>query len=711
MMENLTFDEKNFMIGGVPTYFNCGEFHYFRVPKADWKRRMELLKAAGGNAVATYIPWLIHEPEEGVFVFDQGNGYTDLTDFLECAKAVGLYVIARPGPYSYSELRDGGLPHWLMQTYPQILSERRNGSHHGSDNVSYLHPKFLEKARAFYHAVCPILAKYTQKNGGPIALIQLDNELTGIHVWCGDRDFNRESMGFGRLNGRYPEYLKRKYGSVDAVNKAYGTDKKLFTEFYPETEPKQDGTEKVRWNEDYIEFYNATISEYLEILMSYAEENGVDCPFCHNAANPWMDVVFRDAKKRFGRKLLIGSDHYYMLCQTWEQNNPTPEFMIYCFMSAEMLRLMDNPPAIFETQYGSIADWPPTTPEDVEALLMCQLASGVRGHNGYVFTGGPNVPGTGTTCVVYDYGAPVAADGSCRPTYDALRRFGAFVEAHPEFATDSPDTDVRIMMPWRCFTGAHGTIDPQRAPELGMLANTFQKGMLTGLFAANYQPQFIDAEKNEWTEDISTPVFVPCDGIMSADVQNRFVNFIKRGGNVIVSPVIPFVNEKYEPCTILADAFGADSGEKIDHPGCIDFGSGEIGNVCSGAVFGAGKIPEGARELGFTTENRTCIGWTLPVGSGSFSWYGVATVLQRNAHIDMLKTMFEAAHGTARWRSDNTWVLTYRRRTSGGLRVILANLGTSRQTVTPSVRPDAASQWKTMPKISLAPMEIKLLCL
>ncbi len=711
-MKELTFDEKNFFIDGKPVYFNSGEFHYFRVPKSDWKRRMELLKAAGGNAVATYIPWIIHEPEEGVFRFDCGDGHTDLTEFLECAKEVGLYVIARPGPYSYSELVNSGLPFWLMEKYPQILSERRNGSHHGHSNISYLHPVFLEKARAFYAKVCPIIAKYTLKNGGPVAIVQLDNELTGIHVWYGDRDFNRETMGFGKEDGRYPAYLKGKYGTVADVNAAYGTDKQSFCDFFPSDEPAE-GLGKVRWNLDYIEFYNRTISEYLETLLAYAEEDGVDCLFCHNAANPWMDVVFRDAKKRLGKKLLIGSDHYYMLSQVWQQNNPTPEFMIYCFMSSEMLRLMGNPPCIFETQYGSIAEWPPTSAEDVEALLMCQLAGGVRGHNGYVFTGGPNAPGTGGNCNVYDYGAPISADGKCRPTYYAIKRFGEFVAAHPELATDVPATDVRVAMPWKCFTGAGGSCDAKRAPEVGQLANTFQLGLLSGLFAADLQSEFIDSGKDDWTHDISTPIFVPTDGMMSRAEQERYVSFIRSGGHVVFTPVIPFMDENYQPCTVISDAFGgASSGEIMTEP-CqrIDFGwNNEFTTVSQ--VFHPGVIPAGARQLGKELSTGECIGWNLSVeNGGSIAWYGVTMVLQRLVHIEMIRTMFEAAGGTALFRSDNPWILVYRRKTSRGTLVFLANLGTTKQPIAAEYRENGTAEWKKLPEMTLSQMEIEVISL
>ena len=68
-MKPLTFTPQAYQIDGQSTYLMSGEFHYFRVPKADWRERMRLFKEAGGNCLATYIPWLIHEPQEGVFRF------------------------------------------------------------------------------------------------------------------------------------------------------------------------------------------------------------------------------------------------------------------------------------------------------------------------------------------------------------------------------------------------------------------------------------------------------------------------------------------------------------------------------------------------------------------------------------------------------------------------------------------------------------------
>ena len=99
----VTFDRTGFNIDGRDDFFVSGEFHYFRVPHDDWRRRMRMFKESGGTALATYIPWLIHEPEEGSILFGD-RPERDLAGFLKMAAEEGLKVIVRPGPYQYSEL-------------------------------------------------------------------------------------------------------------------------------------------------------------------------------------------------------------------------------------------------------------------------------------------------------------------------------------------------------------------------------------------------------------------------------------------------------------------------------------------------------------------------------------------------------------------------------------------------------------------------------
>ena len=64
-----------------------------------------------------YVPWNLHEPEEGVYDFGQGNRdfsmFLDLAKFLKMAQEEDLFVIFRPGPYICAEWDFGGLPRYV----------------------------------------------------------------------------------------------------------------------------------------------------------------------------------------------------------------------------------------------------------------------------------------------------------------------------------------------------------------------------------------------------------------------------------------------------------------------------------------------------------------------------------------------------------------------------------------------------------------------
>lgn len=83
---------KQIWIDGRPQMIMSGEIHYYRLAKEDWQDRIDKLKDAGFNAVASYIPWLCHEPVKGQFDF---TGATrpelDLAGFIELCAANGLY--------------------------------------------------------------------------------------------------------------------------------------------------------------------------------------------------------------------------------------------------------------------------------------------------------------------------------------------------------------------------------------------------------------------------------------------------------------------------------------------------------------------------------------------------------------------------------------------------------------------------------------------
>jgi beta-galactosidase len=605
-MEPITFDRTCYRIAGRPIYLNSGEFHYFRVPKLDWRRRMELFKEAGGNCLATYIPWILHEPEEGAFLFDTGDGTTDLEEFLQTAHAAGLYVTARPGPYQYSELIYGGLPPWLFDRYPEVQALTFEGQPFGLPSVSYLHPTFLEKTRAWFAAVCPILARYTTSAGGPIPFVQIDNELTGIHIWFGGLDYHPVSMGFGDPKGRYPRFLGERYASVDALNQAYQTDYASFAAARPLSPhlSKTGQPSEILRLRDYFEFYLHATTEYARLLFDLVREFGIDTPIIHNSANPGMNTYFLELVEVLGAGFLLGSDHYYNLSQSWPQNNPTPQYARNVFLSNEELRLMGFPPTVLELPSGSASDWPPITAGDAKACYMANLAYGMKGHNYYVFTGGPNPPGVGETTDSYDYGAPIGAEGQIRDLYHAQVAFGKVLTDYPWLVEADGLYDCRIGLSMEYaraerYWTARGDFLFTPAEARRFLA----EGLLTTGLCAGLSPTCVDLATDGWTEETGTPVLVAAADSMARGEQERIVRFLESGGQALIAPILPRFDENLQPCTLLRDFLNGPtlhrSAQAVMRVTVKSPDGGEVANVLKNEAFRLDHLPEGAEILAY----------------------------------------------------------------------------------------------------------------
>ena len=154
-----TTGDKTFLLNGQPFIVKAAEVHYPRIPRPYWEHRIQMCKALGMNTVCIYVFWNIHEQKEDVFDF---TGNNDVAEFCRLAQKNGMYVIVRPGPYVCAEWEMGGLPWWLLKKKDIKLRERD--------------PYFMERVKIFEQKVGEQLAPLTIQNGGPIIMIQVENE-------------------------------------------------------------------------------------------------------------------------------------------------------------------------------------------------------------------------------------------------------------------------------------------------------------------------------------------------------------------------------------------------------------------------------------------------------------------------------------------------------------------------------------------------------
>jgi beta-galactosidase GanA len=160
-VHTITFDKYSLMIDGQRTMIWSGEFHYWRLPSPGlWRDMLQKMKAEGYDAVSIYFDWAYHSPKQGVYDF---TGVRDVDMLLGIAQQVGIYVIARPGPYINAETSAGGFPGWLTTQAGRARSDA---------------PDYLAASDEWFTHIDAILQRHQLTNGtGPVILYQIENEL------------------------------------------------------------------------------------------------------------------------------------------------------------------------------------------------------------------------------------------------------------------------------------------------------------------------------------------------------------------------------------------------------------------------------------------------------------------------------------------------------------------------------------------------------
>ena len=168
---NVSFDGRSLLLNGERTIFLSGAVHYPRATPAMWPTLAGTASRFGLNMVETYAFWSFHEPVAGEL---QWHGNANLSSFVQVFADAGLFVTLRIGPYVCAEYDNGGLPSWLGFV-PGVRFRECN-------------QPWLEASRYWFRTVVSQLQRHFAANGGPIVLVQVENELDGASdsyvEWC-----------------------------------------------------------------------------------------------------------------------------------------------------------------------------------------------------------------------------------------------------------------------------------------------------------------------------------------------------------------------------------------------------------------------------------------------------------------------------------------------------------------------------------------------
>ncbi|MCK5327011.1 MAG: beta-galactosidase, partial [Candidatus Latescibacteria bacterium] len=347
MSAKLQFDKDGITINNEKTFPLCAEFHYWRMDPRWWDDVLNrLIKGAGLDLVASYVPWSIHETIKGDFDFTgRRNPRANIKGFLDLVHKNGLYFFARSGPAIYGEI-DGGGP----TDYANITGGRSK--------------RFIELTEEWIEAISTVWKEYSIHNGGPVIYVQVDNEICPVDTW-------------------WQEFLQQRYPDVEALNLAWDSRFADFEEAAADQtffRGKKDMIGGVNWKSalDVMEYKTRTFPvTYGGTLAKMFRKHGTDVPMMLNNTFLFLQDWFsmQEAPEIISGGLdhyayyLIPGDSYY-----WDY--------LYVSLNSSTCHFPWSP----EFQCGSgMMMFGPTPSQHQKLVTLFSLAAGMVGMNYYMF--------------------------------------------------------------------------------------------------------------------------------------------------------------------------------------------------------------------------------------------------------------------------------------------------------------------------------------
>ncbi len=279
----ITFDKHSLIIDGKRIFIKSGAFHYFRTPGYEMALdRFAKMKSGGYNTVDIYFNWNYHSKAPGEYDF---SGIKDVRKVLKAAKEIGLFVIARPGPFINGEVNAGGLPFWLLKMDDVIPRNRIGTEYHYSE-------KYMQYIEEWYDHIIPIIREFDN-----VILFQIENEYATDTM---EEDYMRRLYKMAREKGlTCPIFHNDAYFAglwADVVD-IYALD------LYPYINPNQN------WKQD--NFCFDTLDNVEEIFRG-AKENSP--PFIAEMQSGWFDKWDGSGYKHI--RDALGDEHINIMTKT-----------------------------------------------------------------------------------------------------------------------------------------------------------------------------------------------------------------------------------------------------------------------------------------------------------------------------------------------------------------------------------------------------------
>lgn len=558
---------REFRVDGAPVSLYGGAVHYWRLDRDKWDGILQSVKDLGFTMISIYIPWEVHEIERGVFDFGTTDPRLDIEAFLSLCEDKELQIVVRPGPQINSELTWFGYPKRILADASlHALSAR--GSKAVLTQVpkpipalSYAAEKFFDETSLWFDAICEILARHAHPLGGIVAA-QVDNEMAfffGLNAYCGD--YSSASIA------GYQQFLLSKYGSLEAIGDAYGTQLSALDEMDPPRRFDAVAKSDIPFHVDWIEYRERYLVDSIGRLADMMRARGLDkIALFHNYPHPLgpggaasgFTTPFNIAKLE-ERVDFVGFD-IYSRKHLYDHVKTVASYVVGT----------SRYPYIPEFIAGV---WPwylhPGEAYDEEFVTKAALMHGIKGFSRYML-------------VERDrwLDSPIRRDGRVRDKAEMFARANA-MQAGGDFGKLTRESDVLLLanreydrleaasvlvsFPGDFLETPGGFSEYPNRMTVADDALGFDQAVQVGkgewfqaFYAGLYQGGFgfllsdTDLAPARWAE--YRAVVVSSFDYMNTQTQQNLVDYASEGGVVVIGPKVPALDSLMQDSLVLADS-------------------------------------------------------------------------------------------------------------------------------------------------------------
>ncbi|MGY4859412.1 beta-galactosidase [Cryobacterium sp. AP23] len=549
-----------------------GDYNPEQWPEAVWHEDVRLMREAGVTMVSLGIfAWSRIQPAEGVFDFDW------LDTVIDLLHANGVAVCLATATAS--------TPPWATAAYPEMLPEDENGAVYWPGSRQAYAPTSPVYRRLAAELVTAIAERYA--NHPAVVLWHVNNEY-GCHL---NYDYSENAAVAFRV------WLAEKYGSIDALNAAWGTDfwSQRYTAFDQITPPR-----KAPYSHNpagLVDFRRFTSDALLELFLMekrIIRAAGATQPVTTNFMGAFPPADYW----RWAEEMDVITDDCYP-----DPNDPE-SFRAAAFARDLMRSLKPDVPWLLLEQSSNALNWRPTNAPKAPGQMAALSAQAIaRGADGIMFFQWRQSRSGSEKF----HSAMLPHAGTNTRSWGEVSALGTELAALPALPAGSRDARVALVFDWENWWALK---NPDHPIVLDYVA------ILQDWYAAIHR-QHVQIDFVLPTSDLSgyAVVVAPELYLLRAAGAANLVAFVEAGGHLLVTAFSDIVdeNDAFRPGGYLTQ-LGPVLGITLEDFGALAFPAGGSSTGLSAGDTGgpaAGAGGSGQNSAPFDTPRGAATGQLL----------------------------------------------------------------------------------------------------